>query len=488
MTNSRTSYLEAAQELDARRRARERLIAYCRYVYRGYADAWHLRVLTDHLEAVERGEIDRLIITEPPRHGKSLTASELFPGWFLGRNPDKRIILTSYALPLARKFSRSTRNIIDGKRYRNVFPGVNLAVDSKAADQWNVENRLGGLIAAGVGGGITGHGADLLIVDDPFKDDTEAESEVVRQSVWDWYTATAYSRLHPGGAVLVIATRWHEDDLIGRLIANAGDDADRWTILHLPAIWEPEIEEFHDEWRALGHNVVKPDELAEGQALWPERYSVEALHRIRANILSLNWHRLYQGTPIAPQGAMFKREWFEITQAVPAIGQRVRFWDLAGTEDDGAYTVGLLMVRTLDSLFWIEDIVRGQWAEHARDNIISQTAELDRSKYGFGVQIVIEQEPGSSGKSVIAYLTRRLAGYLVKGVPATGDKVLRSGPLASQAGAGNVRMLRATWNKAFLDEAASFPKGKYKDQIDAASGAFTELAKVSRAGQSQLLR
>ena len=191
-------------------------------------------MIAEKLEAVERGEIDRLMINMPPRHGKSELASRRFPAWFLGRHPNKSVIAASYNSDLAADFGRQVRNIVAAREYANLFE-TKLAEDSRAANRWNTDAG-GSYVAAGVGTAITGGGADILLIDDPVKDREEADSEIQRQKVWDWYTSTAYTRLAPGGRIIVIQTRWHEDDLSGRLLVEQAKGGDKWEILELPAI------------------------------------------------------------------------------------------------------------------------------------------------------------------------------------------------------------------------------------------------------------
>ena len=202
--------------------ARKSLLDFCLYTNITYEIAPHHKLIAEKLEAVERGEIKRLMITMPPRHGKSELASRRFPSWYIGRNPDKQIIAASYNSDLANDFGREVRNIVGSPEFSNLF-NTALSVDSKAANRWHTD-KGGMYVAAGVGTAITGRGADILLIDDPFKDRQEADSEITRQRVWDWYTSTAYTRLMPGGAVIVINTRWHDDDLSGRLL----EEQDTW--------------------------------------------------------------------------------------------------------------------------------------------------------------------------------------------------------------------------------------------------------------------
>ena len=215
------------------------------FTWPGFQYARHLERLAEALEAVERGDVKRLMVFMPPRHGKSEMVSVRFPAWFLGRNPERRVILTSYAGGLALSFSRLVRNLVQGEEFGRLFgamssveEAVAVAADSRSAEAWDLAGHRGGMVAAGVGGGITGKGADLLIIDDPVKDRAEAESVATREGVWNWFTATAYTRLEVGGRVVLMMTRWHEDDLAGRLLRQMREveGADRWEVLSLPAV------------------------------------------------------------------------------------------------------------------------------------------------------------------------------------------------------------------------------------------------------------
>ena len=237
------------------------------------------RTICDKLERVERGECKRLMIFTPPRHGKSELVSKRLESWMLGRSPKKQIISASYGADLASDFGRDVRNICASKEFRILFPLVRLAEDSQAKNRWHT-NQGGSYVSAGVGSAITGRGADLLNIDDPVKDRAEAESETVREGVWNWYVSTACTRLMPGGAVILTMTRWHEDDLAGRLLEAAKTGGDQWEILRMPAI---------------GPN---------NGALWPERYDYEALEKIRKAIGDREFGALYQQDP-KPSGASF---------------------------------------------------------------------------------------------------------------------------------------------------------------------------------------
>ncbi len=407
----------------------------------------HLRYIQAQLARVTSGEIDRLILTIPPRHGKSEQTTIRYPVWFLEQDPTKRVIVGCYNQTLANKFSRKARGIARER--------LALSDERTAADDWETKEG-GGFRAVGVGAGVTGMGGDLIIVDDPVKNRQEANSQAYRDRVWDWYTDDLYTRLEPGGKIIVIMTRWQEDDLVGRLLAS--EDADAWTVVNLPALAE------NDD--PLGR---KP-----GEALCPERYDESALERIK-RVMGRSFTALYQCRPSAPEGDFFQRGWFEFVGAAPANCTWVRYWDKAGTTDDGDFTVGVLMGRSPDGFFYVDDVVRGQWSAHQREKTMKATAELDRSR-GRDVLHVHEQEGGSGGKDSAGTTTRNLAGFRVVAQRSTGDKTTRAEPFADQAEAGNVKIVRAPWNTGYINELTTFPNGANDDQVDASSGAFNRLA------------
>jgi predicted phage terminase large subunit-like protein len=431
------------------RLCRDTLTAFTGYTFRGYQQAGHLVNLDMVLEAVERGELKRVIIAMPPRHGKSEKVSVRFPAWFLGRNPDKRVVISSYAADLAVRFSRQVRTLVQSERYAALFPDVKLAQDSRSAEQWDIAGRRGGLKAVGVGGPLTGHGANVLVIDDPLKNREEANSALIRQNVWDWYTSTAYTRLEDGGAVVVCMTRWHEDDLVGRLLeAQQEPQADQWHVVHMPAIDET------------------------GAALWPSKYDITALESIRANIGEYDWNALYQGRPTPREGSFFKVAQVGIVDVAPAGLRACRGWDLAATEGAGDYTVGPKLEGPDAEGFWYwTDMTYGRWDASTVRQTIRQTAEID----GRGVIIRLPQDPGQAGKDQARQLITMLSGFSVRSMPVSGSKEVRAAGFASQVNAGNVKMVKAPWNRFALDCLRSFPLGAVDDPIDAVSDAFNEL-------------
>lgn len=401
---------------------------------------------------VERGEIDRLMIIIPPRHGKSLLASIHFPAWYLGRNPDKRIIATSYGAGLAYRMSRQARNIVAGPGWP--FP-VGLAADLAQVQQWDIAGHRGGYIAAGSGGPILGSGANLLLIDDPVRNQQDANSTTQRDTLWEWYTSPAYTRLEEGGAVVLIMTRWHADDLAGRLLAAEKAGADKWTVLHLPAL------------AAVGDSLGREP----GAALWPEKYDAVALDRIRTAVGSRVFAALYQGQPSNDDTALLKREWWRTYTRPPERFDRViQSWDMAfkgGVQND--YVVGQVW-GTVGADCYLLDQVRGRLDFPATlDAVRALTAAWPAAT----TKLI---EDTANGPAVIATLTREIGGI----VPVTpqGGKVARVNAIAGLVEAGNVRLpdpaLRS-WVGDFIEEAAAFPTGAHDDQIDAMSQALVRL-------------
>jgi predicted phage terminase large subunit-like protein len=421
-------------------------------------------LLDSYLEQVElyvrtggKQGIGRLMVFMPPRHGKSLSVSKLFPAWFIGRNPDARMIMASYGASLAKKNSRFVRNMIKGKRYQEVFPDVKLADDTASAQEWDIADHEGGAVSAGVGGGITGHGANLLIIDDPVKSRHEAESQIYRDNLVEWY-GDAYTRLEePGGAVILMHTRWHEDDLAGHLLA---DGTDEWTVLSLPALAESD----------------DPIGRTEGAALWPDRYDVPKLNKIEENLGEYRFTAEYQQKPKAKAGALFDTALITVIDHLPACKAIVRFYDLAvTTKKKSDYTVGVKLGVTVDEQPIIFDVWRAQKAAPDVQDAIAQNAAID------GTDVPIRLEAEKAGIIELDYLLRdsRLHNFRIDAQPPQGDKYTRAGPFAKQVKAGRALMVRGTWNRAYLDELSMFPSGAHDDQVDATSGAWDMLGHIS---------
>lgn len=485
----------AQQELAKRELARRYFDDFCPYIYKGYPDASHLHLLAEHLQQVERyvvtrGEegIGRLMVFMPPRHWKSTTVSVLFPPWFLGRNPDCRVIMASYNSSLATGFSRRARNHMLDNPYRAVFgdksalPGpVAISDDSRSVESWDIAGQRGGMAAAGVGSGITGKGAHLFIVDDPHKDRADVESIVKRESVWNWWTSTAYTRLEDGAAVVLILTRWHQDDLAGKLIKQMLEDplADRWTILCLTALaeeWARSVEQekviqaIKEGW----FMSVDPLNRVPGEALWEEMFGLETLQTIKANIGGYDWVSLYQQRPRKLEGQIIKAQRIKIIGAheVPDEVRPVRYWDLAvGRSQKAHHLAGGKCGRDKQRRFYIMDIKRipAPWSE-ARPKI-KRTMLADPMEIVQGIEVVGQQD----GYYQEFRDDAELQGRSIVAVAPKGDKVARAQLWATRIEDDLVYMVRGPWNDDFISECVSFPLGAADDQVDSVSGAWQML-------------
>jgi predicted phage terminase large subunit-like protein len=423
----------------AARQARNSLLGFTEFTNPLYQRARHHALIADALERVERGEQDRLMVFMPPRHGKSELASKRFPAWCLGRNPRHQIIAASYNSDLANDFGRNVRNIVAEPEFGQVFPSVSLAADSQAANRMNT-NHGGAYVAAGVGTAVTGRGADIALIDDPFKDREEADSERRRDTVWDWYRSTLFTRLMPGGSIVLIQTRWHEDDLAGRLLEQDGriEDGGQWEVLELPAIGK------------------------DGAALWPEWYDLPTLERIKATIGPREWSALYQQRPQPDDGTFFKREWFKTSGPLP---QGLRYYgtsDYAVTDGGGDFTVHRMWGIDSTGAIHRVDGWRGQttsdvWVERKLD-LVAKYKPLA----WFG-------EGGVIQKAIEPMLKRRMRERNVfcrlEWLSSVADKPTRARSFQAMAASGRVYFEP----DADLSEFLVFPAGKHDDDVDTAS-------------------
>lgn len=473
-TLERPATLEAAQShlLNVRREvARRSLLTFTTYTNPTYEVNWHHTVVGAALDRVLAGQCRRLMILEPPQHGKSEQVSRRFPAYALGKNPDLRIIACSYDASWSQSLSRDVQKIMSTPEYATLFPGTKLAEsrdpEKRTQGQFDVVGRRGYYIAAGIMGSITGRTADIGIIDDPVRNRADAESVTYRERTWDQYTsAFATRQFGQGGAIIICLTRWNEDDLAGRLLKLAAEnpDADQWEVVSLPAIAETA-----DQYRQVG------------DALWPAKYPVAELKKRRAGIGEFDFAALYQQRPAPSGGGLFKDEWFagKFLDAAPALMRVARGWDTAGTEDGGDATCGVKLGEeiakdpmtgktTPTGRFVVLDVAHARVGPDGVDKLIRLTAELD----GKACAQREEKEGGSAGVAVIAARTKALAGYDYAGVQISGSKVTRSKPFRAQCEAGNVYLLRAPWNREYLTELCGFPTGKHDDRVDASSCAF----------------
>ena len=494
---------QAYDEKKLREQARRNFLAYCQYVDPRYETPRHIRLLASKLQQVAlfiasggRQGIPRLMILMPPQHGKSQIASRNFPAWLLGLLPDSHIILTSYGESLATRHSRFIRDQIVDERYQAIFGTksnkmvpVELSSDSRSTENWDLARPYrGGVKAAGVGGGITGLPAHLFIIDDPFKNREEAASEARRELVDDWYKSSSRTRLRPNAGVVIFHTRWHPDDLAGRLMQKMVSEplASQWDIVCLPGLaideYPASVEEQRKKMRD-GIYVPLSDPLGRkpGEALCPEWYNAEWLLSTRADVGLYEFEALYQQQPYLLQGNMFDRDWFTIVDQGPGnkVWARIRAWDKAATPGGGARSASVKMSWGLDDYLYIEHSTADQLSSAARDEEMIKLGKEDYENDG-PFMIWHPQDPGSAGLDSAQAFNDLLADNALIGTfdQVTGDKVTNAGPLATKAKGGRVRLVRGAWNNDFLDEYAAFPKGRFKDRVDAGGSAFNVLRKI----------
>lgn len=424
-----------------------------------------------HLEVIESVVLDAIkhgrnvIISVPVRHGKSELLSRWLPAWYLGTRPDHRIILATHEADFAASHGRFARDVLT--EYGPDVFGIRVSPKSEAANRWDIAGHAGGMLTVGVGGSPIGRGANLMIIDDPFGKFEDAMSPLKRQRVQEWWTGTMASRVEPGGAVVLIMARWHEDDLAGFLLA---EDPDNWHEVRLPAVADTDDD-------ALGRS--------KGEALWPERWPIdELMARKRTVSLTLGdtvWLAQYQMDPRSPQGGMFPEDRWQFTPAIlHGTGGWVRRWDLAASEDSGDWTVGVLMGRMPDERTLVADVVRGRWGSDEVRRQITEAARRDPP----GTRIWLPQDPGQAGKDQAQQLVRMLAGYPAQTETESGSKEIRAAGWSAQVRARNVVLVEAEWNAAFVQEHAGFPRGRNDDQVDAAAGALNKLVGGDGHGQT----
>lgn len=377
----------------------------------------------------------------PPRHGKSELASIRLPAWFLGRQPHKQFLSVSATEGLASDFGRAVRNTIASPEYRAVFD-TRLAEDSQAKGKWHTSE--GGIYySLGIGGSVLGRGGDCILVDDPYASMADALSELTRKNVWDWYTGTAYNRLMPGGSIVVINHRMHEDDLCGRLLAQQAAGGDKWEVVELPAINEA------------------------GEALWPDAYPLEALERIRKNSQARFWSALYQQKPAPEEGDYFKSEWLRPYDRAPAR-ETMRIYggsDYAVTADGGDFTVHVVVGVDPEGRMYLLDLWRGQ---SASDRWVESLCDLVKE----WKPIAWAEEQGQIRSGVGPFLERRLRerkAYVGREqFPTRGDKAVRAQSIRGRMALEGLYVpINAPWYPDLRSELLSFPAGKHDDQVDA---------------------
>lgn len=407
------------------------------------------------------------------------------PTWFLDLFPEDPIILATYGADLSTQFSRRVRDTLielggeDNKPSpAHILAGRPRLRTTIRSDVQQVGNFLtpqgGGMTAVGVGGPITGKGAKLLLIDDYIKNAEDAASPTRQQQIYEWFTSTAYTRLEPGGSVVILATRWDKNDLIGMLKANQSEFNNVWKVIEIPAI-------------AFNDGTVDPLGRQPGEALWPERYPLKRLMQLKAMLGSFYWEAEFQQRPINKEDVRFEEGLVKVSQELPPLHRtrNIRSWDLAGSDTKKSdWTVGTLISqdgppKRTDTKTYIRHQVRGRWTQKDLEEKILGTAEED----GFEVPIIIEQEPGSSGKNYAAYLKDTvLRGFKVTVKAPQSNKWLKAQPFIAATARGSVVLQKADWNDRWFQEFRDFPGGKNDDQVDSTVQGFNELYETKLTG------
>lgn len=467
-------YTEMDLEMIARTvkaNAREDFWSFRRWLRPTMKVGWFQRDLADNLqrffEMWQRGERPKMVLMAPPQHGKSETLAD-FMAWAAGNLPSVRTIYATYSKQLSERGNAWFQRTLDDDKYKAVFPYTVLPSIGATSSSGRARNsklvefvgEMGSFLNTTVRGQITGMGLDFGVLDDPIKGRESVSSKLMRDKTWDWFTDDFFTRFSQDAAFIMLMTRWHVDDPVGRFIARFPDA----IILRYPAV------------RVIGDDlyISEADQRVDDEALFPELKDRSFLRDIQNAQTNAGWMGLYQQSPIVKGGEMFPIEKFGSQEALPSrdqIRRSIRYWDKAGTEGGGAWTCGVLLHHMRDDSYMISDVKRGQWGALNREEMIKKTALTDKQDWG-RCEVWVEQEPGSGGKESAENTIRNLRGFIVKADKVTGSKEVRAEPYAAQVQAGNVRLYVARWNRDFLDEHETFPNGEFKDQVDSAAGAF----------------
>lgn len=450
---------------------RRNLIDFTNFTHTHYSIQWFHLEIAARLQAIERGDLDRLIILMPPRYGKSELCSIRFPAWYLGRHPDRRIIATSYSADLASDFGRKTRDLISDPLYKSFFPNTSVSAASSSALRWDLHGNEGGYIGAGIGGPITGRGADLLLIDDPVKNAEEADSKIYRDKVWNWYQSTAYTRLENDGAIVVVLTHWHEDDLAGRLVKEAENEGDTFEVLRLPAV------------SAKGdpHRPVAGEKLVNGVPLWPEKHDIDKLIRIKNAISTFYWSALFQQQPQPAEGTIWLRKWFKEVAELPDYYHRIHSWDTGQKDDLSNDPSACGTFNECEDGIYLSNLFQERMEFPELKRKVIQHAEAENPD-----EILIEDK--SSGISLIQELLNETSLPVVPFPSDDNDdmkrfakmpKPLRARHVSSHLEAGRLKYVRGIpFINEYLDQCSQFPKTDHDEFVDITSQAIAKLKNV----------
>jgi predicted phage terminase large subunit-like protein len=440
--------LTKLEKLKQRELCQKRFIKYVERVWPTFISGAHHKRMAEAFERVAEGKLKRLIINMPPRHTKSEFASYLLPAWFLGKFPHKKVIQTSHTAELAVGFGRKVRNLVDSEAYNEIFPSLSLQSDSKAAGRWNT-SKGGDYFAIGVGGAVTGKGADLLIIDDPHSEQEAALAAInpdIYDKVYEWYTSGPRQRLQPNGSIVVVMTRWSQRDLTGQVLkASALRGAEDWEVIEFPAI------------------------LPSGNPLWPQFWSIEELEALREELPNSKWQAQYQQNPIGNESAIVKRDWWQWwdREDPPSCDYILQTWDTAFEKHSRAdYSAG-----TTWGIFYPNE-------DRGNPNIILLNVYKKRVEYPDLKKDVLQEynyyepdgvliEKKASGAPLI-YDLRAMGVPVQEYTPSRGqDKIARVNSISDIIASGKVWVPQTRWAEELVDELAAFPSGEHDDLVDA---------------------
>jgi predicted phage terminase large subunit-like protein len=452
------------EQLDQFKTAKQRETAHRDYMkfvkmmWPGFIDGRHHKVMARKFEEIARGEVKRLIINMPPRHTKSEFASYLLPAWFLGLYPGKKIIQTSNTAELAVGFGRKVRNLVDSDQYARVFPNVALRQDSKAAGRWATSGG-GEYFAIGVGGTVTGKGADLLIIDDPHSEQEAAlaaTSPEVFDKVYEWYTSGPRQRLQPGGSIVVVMTRWSKKDLTGRIVQSMIDkEGEPWEVIDFPAI------------------------LPSGNPLWPEFWSLRELEALKLELPASKWNAQYQQQPTSEEGALVKREWWKIweKESAPPCDFIIQSWDTAFTKSERAdysacttWGVFYLNENENDPNVILLDAFKARMEfPELKDKAFRHYKEWEPDAF------IVEAK--AAGAPLI-YELRAMGIPVQEFTPSRGnDKMVRLNSVSDLFASGKIWAPPTRWADELIEEMASFPNSDHDDLVDSTTQALLRFRK-----------
>jgi len=446
--------LEELEQAKSREKCHEEFMSFVGEMWSAFIHGKHHEIMADAFERVAKGELKRLIINMPPRHTKSEFASYLLPAWFLGRFPDKKIIQTAHTAELAVGFGRKVRNLVNSNDYKEVFPDVSLQSDSKAAGRWNT-NKGGEYFAIGVGGAVTGKGADLLIIDDPHSEQEGASADInVFNRTYEWYTSGPRQRLQPNGSIVVVMTRWHNKDLTGQVVDASikRGGADQWEVIELPAI------------------------LPSGNPLWAEFWKMEELQALKAELPNSKWMAQYQQDPTSEEGALVKREWWKIWEGrePPHCEFVIQSWDTAFMKNQRAdfsacTTWGVFYMEDDDGLLAPNLILLDAYQERLE---FPELKKMAMEKYRAYTPDAFIVEAKAAGMPLIFEL-RAMGIPVQEYTPSRGnDKISRVNAVSDLFASGVIWAPETRWAEETIEQFAGFPNMEHDDLVDSTTQAL----------------